>query len=382
MKKNFSILKPHKNFYGSLNLPVYRSSTILFPSFEEYNNATSGNSIHDVLHDGITRDYSYNSVGSPTYHYLSQIIAQLEKGKYAIIYPSGLMCLTLASITFTDNNTHILVPSNVYFRYKNFVNEVLTNNGTTVTFYDPATDISHLIQQNTSLIIIESPNSTTLEITDISPIAKLARKHNITTICDNSCAPLLYSPLKYNIDIVMYSLTKYFSGHSDVLMGAIITNNKTLFQKLCNIYRNFGVFVSPDDCYLVYRGMKTMHIRMEKCQNTAQKLALWLQKHKKIKQIIYPSLPSHPQYHIWKKYCTTGGGGLLNIILHQKYSNDAINAAFNNMKHFGIGASWGGCTSLILHKHNDSQESYLRIFCGLDDPQDLINDLESSLAKL
>ncbi|QXK92151.1 PLP-dependent transferase [Neoehrlichia mikurensis] len=382
MEKDSTIFKKSKNFYGSLNIPIYRSSTILFSNFTEFYNAQAGSNIYNISHDDIIRDYSYSSVGSPTCHYLSNAIAALEEGKYAIIYPSGLMCLTLLSITFTGNNAHILVPNNVYFRYKNFVNEVLLKNGTNVTFYDPVQDISPLIQKNTSLIMIESPNSTTLTITDISPIVELAKKHNIITICDNSCAPLLYKPLKYNIDIVVYSLTKYFSGHSDVLMGAIITNNKALFQKLYNTYKNFGVFVSPDDCYLVYRGLKTMHIRIEQCQNTAKKLALWLQKHQKIKQVIYPTLPSHPQHHIWKKYCSTGGGGLLNIILHKQYSENAINTAFSDMKYFGIGSSWGGCTSLILPKHNNSQESCLRIFCGLEDPQNLIHDLESSLAKL
>lgn len=379
------------DYKGSMNPPVYHSSTILFPTYKDYLNAANGESIYDVINDGVARDYSYSNVGTPTVHYFSNALAEIEGRGQALIYPSGLFALTFAILTFTKAGSHVLIQDNSYYRLKRFAENELPKRGVEVTFYNPTQDITDLVQSNTSLIMIETPGSITFEISNIEHIVKVAKECGIVTVCDNSLAtPLLFKPLDYGIDVALYAVTKYLAGHSDLVMGAMVAEGET-FKLLYESYKNYGVTIQSHDCYLAHRGLRTLQTRMRKHQSTAMQVAKWLEKHPKIKRVLYPALPSHPQHELWKSYFK-GASSVFSIVLDREYSCEELGCMVDHMKVFGIGASWGGCDSLILpigHKsmsrsvmNSDYGGSFVRIFCGLEDPEDLIFDLNTALIRL
>ncbi|QKX02991.1 cystathionine beta-lyase [Wolbachia endosymbiont of Litomosoides sigmodontis] len=394
MKEESLLVKAGRKFEdykGSMNPPIYHSSTILFPTYKDYLDAANGKSIYDVANDDVIRDHSYGSVGTPTVHYFSNALAEIEGRGQALIYPSGLFALTFTILTFARAGSHILIQDNSYYRLKRFAKNELPKRGVEVTFYDPTQGIASLIQSNTELIMIETPGSITFEISNIEHIVKVAKEHKILTVCDNSWAtPLLFRPLDYGIDVALYGVTKYIAGHSDLLMGAIIAEGE-VFKLLYKNCRNYGVTVQPYDCYLAHRGLRTLHIRMRKHQSTAMKAAKWLEKHSKVKKVLYPALPSHPQHELWKSYFK-GASGVFSIVLDREYSCEELSYMVDHMKIFNIGASWGGCDSLILPidrksvlrsvMNSDYSGSFVRIFCGLEDPEDLISDLNAALARL
>nr|WP_246228168.1 PLP-dependent aspartate aminotransferase family protein [Wolbachia endosymbiont of Litomosoides brasiliensis] len=374
-----------------MNPPVYHSSTILFPTYKNYLDAANGKSIYDVVNDDVVRDYSYSSVGTPTVHYFSNALAEIEGRGQALIYPSGLFALTFTVLTFARAGSHVLIQDNSYYRLKRFAENELPKRGVEVTFYDPTQDIASLIQNNTELIMVETPGSVTFEISNIEHIVKVSKEHKILTVCDNSWAtPLLFRPLDYSIDVALYGVTKYIAGHSDLLMGAIIAEGE-VFKLLYENCKNYGVTVQPYDCYLAHRGLRTLHTRMRKHQSTAMEVAKWLEKHPKIKKVLYPALPSHPQHELWKSYFK-GASSVFSIVLDREYSCEELSYMVDHMKIFNIGASWGGCDSLILPidrksvlrsvMNSDYSGSFVRIFCGLEDPEDLISDLSAALARL
>ncbi|WCR58165.1 MAG: Cystathionine beta-lyase MetC [Wolbachia endosymbiont of Ctenocephalides felis wCfeJ] len=394
MKEESLLVKAGRKFddyKGSMNSPVYHSSTVLFPTYKDYLDAANGESIYDVINDDVARDYSYSSVGTPTVHYLSNALAEIEGRGQALIYPSGLFALTFAILAFSKVGSHVLIQDNSYYRLKRFAESELPKRGVEVTFYDPTQDIAGLIRGNTSLIMIETPGSVTFEISNIEHIVKVARKHGIVTVCDNSWAtPLLFRPLDYGIDVALYAVTKYLAGHSDLLMGAIVAEGE-VFKLLYEGYKNYGITVQSHDCYLAHRGLRTLHTRMKGHQNTAVAVAKWLEKHPKIRKVLYPALPSHPQHELWKSYFK-GASSVFSIVLDREYLCEELSCMVNRMEIFGIGASWGGCDSLILPIDRKSMSrsvmnaycggSFVRIFCGLEDPEDLISDLNTALARL
>ncbi|WCR54342.1 MAG: Cystathionine beta-lyase MetC [Wolbachia endosymbiont of Ctenocephalides orientis wCori] len=391
MKEKSLSVKAGSKFHGSVNPPVYHSSTILFPTYQDYLNALNGESIYDVINDGVARDYSYSNVGTPTVHHLSNALAEIEGSGQALIYPSGLFALISAILTFSKAGSHVLIQDNAYYRLKRFAEKELSKLGIEVIFYDPTQDITALVKDNTSLIMIETPGSVTFEISNIEHIVKIAKKHNIVTVYDNSWAtPLLFKPLDYGVDVALYAVTKYLAGHSDLLMGAMIAEGE-IFKSLYETYKNYGITIQSHDCYLAYRGLKTLHTRMNQYQNTAIKVARWLEVQPKVKSVLYPALSSHPQHELWKSYFK-GASSVFSIVLDRVYSNEELGKMVNHMKVFSIGASWGGCDSLILPIDSKSMTrsvikqdycgSYVRIFCGLEDPDDLIADLDTALARL
>ncbi len=239
--------------------------------------------------------------------------------------------------------------------------------------------------------MIETPGSITFEISNIEHIVKVAKERGIVTVCDNSWAtPLLFKPLDYGIDISLYAVTKYLAGHSDLVMGAMVAEGET-FKLLYESYKNYGVTIQSHDCYLAHRGLRTLQTRRRKHQSTAMQVAKWLEKHPKIKRVLYPVLPSHPQHELWKSYFK-GASSVFSIVLDREYSCEELSCMVDHMKVFGIGASWGGCDSLILpidHRsisrsvmNSDYGGSFVRIFFGLEDSEDLIFDLNTALIRL
>ncbi len=399
MKKNTLISRLGLNlnsYNGSISPPVYHCSTILFPTLADYYSAQKGQNMHSGYKQ---RDCSYGSVGSLTAHTLGEALAALEVesgenkssegGCRTLIYPSGLLALTLTVITFASAGSHILVSDHAYKPLRHFIEKDVMRMGVEVTFYNPEESLAALVKENTSLIMMESPSSITCGITDIEEVVKIAKANGIVTVMDNTWAtPIFFKPLTWGIDVSLYAATKYINGHSDVLMGVSHARGK-VFEQLYNTYKNYGITSNSSDCYLVQRGLRTLLLRLKQHQSSAIKVARFLETVPEVVKVCYPALPSFEQHLLWKKYYS-GATSLFSFILDKKYSNEQLGYMINGMKVFGIGASWGGFKSLILifdldqskREVNNYHSSCVRIFCGLEDPEDLIEDLQGAFNRL
>lgn len=395
MRKETKLITAGKNYKenkGSVNVPVHRTSTVLFPTLEAYNQAELGKSCYNAKNAQV-QDYSYGISGTPTSFALQEAICSVEGAKYCVIFPSGLAAITIPLLGLLQSGDHILISDSVYGPTRRFCNKELVRFGIETTYYDPliGSGISKLIKKNTRLIFTESPGSLTFEIQDIPSITKIAKQHGIPTIIDNSWAtPLYFDPFKHGIDIALQAGTKYIGGHSDILFGVVTTNDDKLYQSIARARKNYGMNVSADDCYLALRGLRTMSIRLKAHEENALIIARWLEKRPEVKVILHPAFPSCPGHEFWKRDFS-GSTGLFSFILDKKYSKKAVARMVDNMKIFGIGASWGGFESLIMpidpvnirttskwpHKN-----TCIRIYVGLEASSDIIKDLENGLERL
>ena len=395
MKKETKLVLAGKNYkdnFGSVNIPVHRTSTILFPTLEAYSQAEQGKPYYKIK-GNVATDYSYGTSGTPTAFALQNAICEIEGAKYCLVFPSGLAAITTTLLALLESGDHVLISDSVYWPTRRFCNKELARFGIEASYYDPliGEGISKLIKKNTKLIFTESPGSLTFEIQDIPAITKIAKQKKIPVIIDNSWAtPLYFNPFKHGVDISLQAGTKYIGGHSDVIIGVVTTNDDNLYKSLARAKKHYGITVSPDDCYLALRGLRTMGVRLKAHEETALKVAKWLGTRPEVKTILHPALPSCPGHELWKRDFS-GATGLFSFILDKKYSKEAIAAMVDNMKIFGIGASWGGFESLIMpidpsairtaskwpHKGN-----CIRIYTGLEDVSDIIKDLENGLERL
>lgn len=382
--------QPFKH-YGMVNTPIYPSSTILFPTIEAYNEAEQGRSCYYPDDNSVAADLSYAITGTPTSYALAEAISSLEGGYKSILVQSGLAALTTTLMALTSSGDHILIPDTAYGPTRRFCNLELKRFGVETTFYDPliGADIAGMIRENTTMILVESPGSLTFEVQDIPAISAVAKTRNVAVVMDNSWAtPLFFKPFMHGVDISIQAITKYIGGHSDVIMGAI-TTNEHYYRKIYKYFRHSGACVSPYDCYLAQRGIRSLSARLKQHEESALKVASWLETRKEVAQVLYPALPSHPGHALWKRDFT-GASGLFSFIL-KPYAEEAIHNMINNMGLFAIGCSWGGYESLILNFNPTSIRTAtnwqttgpcIRVHIGLENVDDLIDDLEKGLKTL
>ena len=362
------------SYHGFVNPPVVHASTVLFPDFETMR--TRG------------QKYTYGTRGTPTTDALATILNKLEGSAGTILIPSGLAAVSVPLLAFTKAGDHILVLDSCYEPTRSFCNDVLARFGVEIEYYDPliGAGIETLIRENTSVIFTESPGSNTFEIQDIPAIVSVARKYDIVTMIDNTWAtPVYFKPLDHGVDVSIHALTKYPGGHSDLVLGSVSANEKC-WPQLYKTKEQLGVCANGDDCYLVLRGLRSMGVRLRQHQKNANILAEWLEQHPACEQVLHPALPSHPQHDLWKRdFC--GSTGLFGIIL--KDSNLEKGAKFlDALTLFGRGYSWGGYESLAVLvnlsdrtiAHGPEQGKIVRLQIGLEDPEDLKEDLEQAFA--
>ncbi len=365
-------------YHGAVNVPVFHTSTVVFPSLKAFQDSEK-NSFETLC---------YGRLGNPTTWAFEAAIAQLEGGYKGIIAPSGLMIITTVLLAFTKAGQHVLIPESVYGGVRRFCENVLSELNISVEFYPNSINskMKELIRPNTSLIYVETPTSIDFKMTDLPAITRIAKKSNIPVIVDNTWAtPLYYQPLRHGADVSIHSATKYILGHSDALLGIAVCNQKTwpIVKKMSYF---LGVSVNSDDAFLGLRGIRTLGIRMQRHQSSALKIAKWLQKQPEVARVYYPALQEDTGYRLWKRDFT-GASGRFSIQL-KKANYDSIASLLNQLQHFSLGFSWGGFESMIVPVHlNSSKKNLLQetTFClsiGLEDPEDLIEDLAKGLRRL
>ena len=371
--------KSQKSKSSFVNSPIYKGSTVLFKTVEDMNKSMKRKN---------TQTLAYGRFGSPSTFEFEKAIAEIDEGYSAVATSSGTAAIVASLLAVLKTGDHILITDSVYGVTKNLAKGLLNNMGITTTFYKPdiGKEINRLIKKNTKVIFIESPGSLTFEIQNVPMLVEIAKKNNLITIMDNTWAtPLFFKPFYNGIDISIQSATKYIVGHSDAMLG-IITTNKNYTKCVREAAHNMGSCPSPEDIYLGIRGLKTLSIRLQKHQQSASKVIEWLKTQDVTDTILYPALPDNPGYKIWKRDFL-GASGLFGIKL-KNTKKSLVNKMLNNLKLFNMGYSWGGYESLILPiKPEKLRDTYkwkndcgtLRIHVGLEDPDDLINDLKDNI---
>ncbi len=369
----------------SANPAIVRASTVFFKSMQEI-----------IRHEKLVKQdkkvdfYEYGRGGSQTTIALENFIAELEGAHRVFLTPTGFAAIALSIMSFCRPGDEIIVTDACYHPTRKITSELLKEFEVKTQFYNPDDfeSLKEKVTEKTKMIFVENPGSSTFEFQDLSKIIQLAKKNNIITAIDNTWGtPLFFKPLKLGFDISISSATKYFSGHSDVMLGTVALNKK-IYSKVEFYNRLAGYRVSADDAYLVLRGLRTLDVRLERHQKNTKQIINFLRKEKKIKEVLYPYKKGTKNYKNWKKYYS-GATGLLSVIIQSK-SKNSVFKFINSLKLFGIGQSWGGFESLALYqkiqriykKYIKKNHHIVRLHIGLEDPSELIADLKQALKKI
>jgi cysteine-S-conjugate beta-lyase len=363
--------------HGFVNTPVYRGSTVLYPTLEKLKSRA--------------QPYTYGRRATPTTHALETAITELEGGASTILTSSGLAAVTTALLAFVQAGDHILVTDSVYQPTRTFCDKMLTRLGIETTYYDPLQGdrIASLIRANTRLIFVENPGSQTFEMQDIPAIAKIAGAKNLWLIADNTWAsPLFCSPLKLGADISIQACTKYIVGHADAMLGAV-TANARASKHLDNAKEALGTCPGSEETFLGLRGLRTLDVRLQRHMTSGIEMAQWLEQRPEVARVMHPALQSHPGHAIWKRDFS-GASGLFCAIL-KPTSEKALAAFLDHLGLFAMGYSWGGFESLVIPFDPASYRTAtkwsetgpaLRFHIGLDAVDDLKKDLSDGFERM
>lgn len=360
--------------HGIVSPAVYHASTILFPTMKALTDRS--------------QPYVYGRRGTPTLRALEAAIAALEHGHNTVLCPSGLAAVTTALLSFLKTGDHLLATDAVYVPSRHFCDTILKNMGVETTYYDPGigAGIAGLIRENTRAVYCESPGSQTMDVQDVPAIAKAAHDKGCVVLLDNTWAGgYFFNAFAHGSDISIQAATKYIVGHSDVMMGSV-TATEACWKQLRDGYDALGQHAGPDDVYLALRGLRTIGVRLERHMKSTLAVAAWLKERPEVEQVFYPALPGAYGHDMWKRDFT-GASGLFSVML-KPCSEDAMAAMLDGLELFGMGFSWGGFESLCVpFKLNRTLKQwpdapYLRFHIGLEDPADLIADLEAGFERL
>jgi len=367
--------------YRSLATPTFRGSTTLFSSAADVNDTWDQHRV----------GYTYGLYGTPTVLELAARVCELESGAHTMLTPGGQSAISLINFALLQAGDHMLLPASVYTPNRKLATRLLSRFGVTTDFYDPCigAGISSLIQQNTKLIWCESPGSITMEVQDLPAIVEAAHKRNVRIALDNTwSAGVLLDAFAYGIDVTMQALTKYVAGHSDLLLGSVTVRDNALYQRLGAAQQVIGCAVSPDDCSLALRGMKTLAVRLSAIEISALAVATWLAARPEIERVLHPALSSCPGHEFWKRDFL-GSSGVFSIVFKPGPTQEQIHAFVDALELFEVGYSWGGVTSLAVaynFGHLPGRLPYdhriVRLSIGLESTADLVADLDQALRKI
>src|SRR5438874_9561434 len=368
---------------GAVNPPVYHASTILSSNMAEWEAKRDPSKRFDVVRYGL--------LGTPTTFALEEAVAAIEGGYRGMLMSSGLAAITAPLQACLKCGDHFLMVDSCYGPARNFCERVLTRCGVETTYYDPLIggDIARLMRPNTRVVYVESPGSLTFEVQDVPAIAAAAHASGAKVLMDNTWAsPYLFHSFEHGVDVSIHAATKYIGGHTDVMLGAIITNEES-WLPVRSMIADLGHCAGPDDIFFGLRGMRSLSVRLERHQKNATEVARWLQSRPEVSRVLYPALPEDPGHTLWKRDFL-GASGLFGVVL-KAVPKAAVDAFIDSLDLFGIGASWGGYESLIQPSFPErartatqwqAEGPLVRLHIGLEDPQDLIADLAQGLDKL
>jgi len=369
----------------SVNPPIVRASTVLFKTMQELRKHQK-----DIAKGKEVEHWDYARQGTQTTVQLQKLLRRLEEAYQVFLTPTGFSAVALAIMSICRPGDEIVISDGVYRPTQKLTDDLLKEFNIKAVWYNPSSfeDLKNKINKNTKLIYVENPGSNTFEMQDLGKVVSLAKSKNIFTAIDNTWATAyFFKPLKLGFDMAITSATKYYSGHSDV-MGGTLAVNKKVYKKVWWYNHVSGYRLSPDDAYLIIRGLRTLDVRMDKHQENTKKVINFLKTQKKVSKILYPYKTSSKEFKLWKKYYS-GASGLLSLIIKSNNKN-SVYKFVNNLELFGIGYSWGGFESLAVYTDPvelgtrrffkfEKNEHLVRLHIGLEDPKDLINDLRSSL---
>ena len=369
-----------REHFGTVNTPVYRTSTILHPNVA---------SLKAELVEGKERRYVYGRRGTPTTVSFEEAVSALEGAARTVSLPSGLNAITTAILAVCDAGDHLLMTDNCYGPTRLFCGRELKRLGVETTFYDPliGAGIEALLRPNTRAVYCESPGSLTFEMQDIPAIAAAAHASGASVLMDNTWAtPVFFRPLGHGVDLSIQAATKYIAGHSDVMIG-YVSANESHAKRLAGFVGDLGLYASGDDCFLALRGVRTLAVRLARHQETGLLLAKWFARRPEVARVLHPALENDPGHAVWKRDFR-GASGLFGVVL-KPVSDARLAAMIDGLKHFGIGYSWGGYESLIIPagftrtaRPFEAEGPVIRIHAGLEDPGDLLADLEAGFARM
>ncbi len=367
--------------HGIVNPPVYRASTVIFPTVQALK-AASEQPFNGVY---------YGRYGTPTTFALEEAVAELEGAYRAVATSSGLAAIAATLLAFLRAGDHCLIADNVYGPTRKFCDDTLARFGVAVEYYDPllGAGIADLMRPQTRLVYLEAPGSLTFEMQDVPAITAAAHAAGAVAVMDNTWAtPLYFNALAHGVDVSIHAATKYLVGHADAMLGVINTTEAS-FEPVKRSVVALGNCPGSEECALGLRGLRTLAVRLQRHQESALVVAQWLRAQPEVARVLYPALPEDPGHALWRRDFS-GASGLFSIVL-QPASAAAVTALLDGLELFGLGYSWGGYESLIIPADPHglrtatawrAEGPCLRLHIGLEDPQDLIADLEAGLARL
>lgn len=390
-KLKFNTVEVHagepRDMYGSLIPPIYQTSTFYFDSTDDAVEAC----------DDYAESFAYSRITNPSEEYLAQKLAALEHGKGAVVYASGMGAVAGAIFALLKAGDHAIFTKAKYSGTEEVAKDWLPRFGMECDYFDAAdvSQLESLIKPNTKLIYLESPANPTMVLVDIEAVVAIAKKHGIKVFIDNTFAtPYNTNPLDLGVDVVIHSLTKYIGGHGDLLAGAVISNDEA-FLKECRLgtLMHLGAVVAPFTAFLVTRGLKTLGVRMKQYNESALKIAQWLEANPKISVVRYPMLESNPQYEIAKRQMK-GGGGMITFDVAGGL--EAGKKFINSLKLCTLAVSLGDTETLVeqaaamthtmipreIREAAGITDGMIRMSVGLEDPDDIIADLQQALDKI
>jgi cystathionine beta-lyase len=364
-------------FHGFVNPPVVHASTVLYPDIE----ATRTRK----------QRYTYGRSGTPTTDALEEVVSALEGAERTVLAPTGLAACAIPLAAVTKAGDRVLVVDNIYSPTRQFCDRYMRRFGVEAVYFDPLDiDTYHAeLSHGAAAVFLEAPGSLTFEMPDIPLLARLAKDAGAAVLMDNTWAtPVYFRPLEHGVDLSIQAATKYFAGHSDLLLGTVAGNGE-MIEKTRQCWDDWGMHVAPDDVYMTLRGIRTLEVRLERHQTSARIVAEWLAADPRVHRVLYPALPDAPGHAIWKRDFS-GATGLFGITF--KGPGEADVARFvEALSLFGIGYSWGGFESLAtmppVNKARSAtrwpeDEHVVRLNIGLEDPMDLLEDLDRALRAL
>lgn len=371
-------------------MPAWRGSTVVFDTMDVFDEMQS-NRMDNVV---------YGRLGSPTTKALEEALqaAETQTGTHAVAVSSGLGANVVAFLSFVKAGDHVLIVDTVYSPVRSFADHQLAALGVDVEYFDPLAGdgIAALIRPETRVVFCETPGSQTFEMLDlpaVSAAAHTAATHpdGLVVVADNTWAtPLFFDALGHGADIATMACTKYVLGHSDGMLGALTSRSEAHHHAIRRTANAYGHYAGAEECWLGLRGLRTMAVRLRQHNENALAIARWLETEPRVDRVMYPALPSHPGHDIWERDFT-GASGLLAVVLDRDYPRSAVAALIDGLELFGLGASWGGYESLVLHFEPAKYRTAttwtettptLRFHIGLEHPDDLIADLDAGFRRL